>query len=374
MSEERFSLKDHLFNAEKISYLTGLLDPAIPGFDRLNFETEVMSRLPDLELKERIAWIAEVLSECLDPDFAVAADQIRASLPPPLDPSLRDGDFGDFVFAPFGKFVEDHGLDHYDTSITLLKELTTRFSMEGSIRPFIAHRPEETLALFAGWARDPHYHVRRLVSESTRPLLPWAPRIEIDIRAPLPLLDVLHADPTRFVTRSVANHLNDIAKIEPALVVTTLGRWHESSSQDPAELDWITRHALRTLVKRGDPGALTLLGYSPEPHVDVAEIAVLTPEVLAGDGLRFSFSVTARRSEKLVVDYVIEFARKNGRRSPKVFKLKRLDLGPGEKVTLEKRHPLRRDATTYRLHPGAHGLFIVVNGRPMGRAEFEVVV
>jgi hypothetical protein len=41
----------------------------------------------------------------------------------------------------------------------------------------------------------------------------------------LPLLDALHADPTRFVTRSVANHLNDIAKIAPERVLAPLADW-----------------------------------------------------------------------------------------------------------------------------------------------------
>jgi hypothetical protein len=207
MTTERFSLKDHLFNAEKVAYLGGLLEPVVPDFDRDRFERQVVDAMPALELKQRIALIASVLGEHLATDFPAAAAQIRAALPPPLDPSLKDDDFGDFIFAPFGKYIEDNGTDDYDTAMGLLRDLTMRFSMEGSIRPFIEMRPEETLQQFETWARDPNYHVRRLVSESTRPRLPWAPRINLDPGAPMPLLDILHADGTRYVTRSVANHL-----------------------------------------------------------------------------------------------------------------------------------------------------------------------
>jgi len=247
-----------------------------------------------------------------------------------------------------------------------------RFSMEGSVRPFINQRPEETLRLFEAWARDDNYHVRRLVSESTRPTLPWAPRIELDIRAPLPLLDTLYADSTRYVTRSVANHLNDIAKIEPGLVVETLQRWREQGVQRPAELEWMTRHALRTLIKRGDSKAMLLLGYSPEPQVEIGRLTLADPVVRGGESLEFSTTIRANADENLIVDYVIDFVKKNGSISPKVFKLKRLSVSAGGTARLSKRHPLRTDATTYSLYPGTHRLTVVVNGKPMATAEFEV--
>lgn len=372
MSEEPFSLKDHLFNEAKISYLGSLLTGAIPGFDRGGFEDEVLSRMPDLELKQRIAMIADVLADHLDPDFEVAAGQIEATLPPPLDPSLSDDDFGDFIFAPLGKYVEDHGMEHYETSIALLRELTMRMSMEGSVRPFIDRWPNDTLRLFTTWARDDNYHVRRLVSESTRPLLPWAPRISIDVSEPIPLLDILHADRTRYVTRSVANHLNDISKIEPDLTVATLTRWRSERLQSQNELEWMTGHALRTLVKRGDPEAIRLLGYSPEPDLTIGPIHVATPVVGAGEALRFSIEVTAVETERLLVDYSIDFVKKGGKTSRKVFKLKKLSLSPGESVVLSKTHPLRANATTYTLYAGTHGLAVMVNGAVVGTAEFDV--
>jgi 3-methyladenine DNA glycosylase AlkC len=369
---ERFSLKDHLFNAEKVAYLASLLDAGLTRFDRDAFERSVMERMPELELKQRISLIAEILADHLDPDFDTAATQILGALPPPLDPSRTDDDFGDFIIAPFGRYVEDHGMNHYETAMSLLRELTMRFSMEGPVRPFINKRPEETLGLFEDWARDDNYHVRRLVSESTRPTLPWAPRIDLDIRAPLPLLDALHSDPTRYVTRSVANHLNDIAKIEPDLVIETLRRWRDEGSQDSSELGWMARHGLRTLIKRGHGSAMTLLGYSPEPDVAIGAIDLGSPVVRGGDSLDFSITIDALSDEELIVDYIIDFVKSNGSTSPKVFKLRRLSVRTGQTATLSKNHRLRTDATTYALYPGTHHLTVVVNGKPMAKTEFEV--
>lgn len=372
MSAERFSLKDHLFNEEKVSYLGGLLSDAVEGFDRVAFQSAVMGRMPELELKQRIALIADVLSDHLDPDFQVAAGQIEAALPPPLDPTLTDDDFGDYIFAPFGKFVEDQGIDHYDTAMALLKQLTMRFSMEGSIRPFINQRPEETLRILGDWARDDNYHVRRLVSESTRPRLPWSPRISLSISQPLPLLDILHADPTRYVTRSVANHLNDISKVDPDLVFARLASWRELGSQTAGELHWMTNHALRTLVKKGDPNAMAILGYSPDPQIETGSIELGSPVVNGGETLEFSIPITALESERLMVDYIIDFVKRNGTTSPRVFKLKKLSMDPGDAITLRKSHRLRTDATTYTLYPGTHRLAIVVNGRELQSTAFEV--
>ena len=382
MAPERFSLKDHLFNEEKVSYLGALLEDAIEEFDREEFESSVMSRLPDLGLKQRIAMIAEVLADHLHPEFAVAAKQIAGALPPPLDPApgadgvwgTIDDDYGDFIFAPFGKYVEDHGTDHYEISMALLRELTMRMSMEGPVRRFIDERPSETLQLFEQWAHDANYHVRRLVSESTRPLLPWAPRISLQVSQPIPLLDLLHDDPTRYVTRSVANHLNDVSKIDPDLTIETLTRWRSEQDQSESELEWMTGHALRTLVKQGNPGAMRLLGYSTKPHVTVGPIAIETPVVPAGEALRFSIDVTATRAERLLIDYSIDFVRKNGSTRGKVFKLKKISLDPGESVVLSKNHPLRADATTYTLYSGTHGLTVMVNGRVIQEAVFDVTV
>ncbi len=372
---ERFSLKDHLFNHETVSYLGGLLSDADPGFDREAFADEVLARMPPLELKQRIAMITEVLERHMPAGFPEAAALISRALPPPLDPSKTDDDFGDFIFAPFGEFVAANGLaeEHYEVSIGLIKELTMRFSMEGPIRPFLETYPDETMQVLAQWAEDSNYHVRRLVSEGTRHRLPWAPRISLAVDAPLPLLDLLYADSTRYVTRSVANHMNDIAKSDPELVVATLDRWQRSGRQEDAEMQWIMRHALRSLIKQGHPGAMELLGYSTNPDVTVIAFRI-RPEgdVVIGREVVLELDLEANSAEDLIVDYAVSFVRKKGA-STKVFKLKQLSLEAGAAVTVRKTHKLKADATTFTLLPGRHTVTVQLNGRPVADGEFNLI-
>lgn len=370
-----FSLKDHLFNAERVQYLADRFHTANSSFNRSGFVRDTMQQLPHLELKARIVHIATSLERYLDDDFRVAAKQIVAALPEPLDPTGTDDDFGDFIFAPLGEFVVRNGLSkkHVRTSLKTLKEITQRFSMEDAIRTFINRYPDETLTELALWSIDSNYHVRRLVSEGTRPLLPWSGRIFIDATTPLPFLETLHADPTRYVTRSVANHLNDIARKKPEIVLEALHRWKQLGKQRPAELQWMTKHALRTLVKRGHPQALQLLGFNAIPKISVTNFQISTPQLRPGDAVEFSFSVTAQREESLVIDYVIEFVKANGTLAPKVHKLKQLSLAKSESATVSKRHVLRANATTYRLYPGTHFVTLQINGQPFGRLSFELM-
>ncbi|WP_166415884.1 DNA alkylation repair protein [Cochlodiniinecator piscidefendens] len=369
--EERFSLKDALFNVEKVRYLSDLFKSASPDFDADEFCERVMSRLLELELKERINWIATVLEDMLPDRFEDAVTVIERALPPPLDPTLTDDDFGDFIFAPLGEYIERRGLStNKGRALQSLKTVTKRFSMEFYIRAFLNTWTEETLSVMQSWAVDENYHVRRLVSEGTRPKLPWASKVTLTTKQTLPLLDVLHADKTRYVTRSVSNHLNDISKFDPDLVVSTLKKWREDGKQTKAELLWMTRHALRTLVKQGHAGALELLGYRQNPDISVT--SKIAPSVVMGEALGISVKIVAHSDEPLLVDYAIDFVKSNGTRAPKVFKLKQLKLKKGEQITLTKAHKLKDTATTFKLFPGTHRLIVQVNGTQVEPVEFEL--
>lgn len=374
--ESRPALKDQLFNREKIERLAAMFHAADRTFRKARFVAAAIAPFESLELKQRIAHIATTLERHLDADFRVAAKQIVAALPAPLDPTKTDNDFGDFIFAPLGEYVARHGLQRrfLPVSLRTLKELTQRFSMEDAIRGFINEFPEETLAELVKWASDKNYHVRRLVSEGTRPILPWSRRLCISHQIPLPLLDRLHADPTRYVTRSVANHLNDISKSDPDIVLATLQRWSDDQRQQPAELHWMTKHALRTLVKQGHTGALERLGCPSQPRVRIGEFTVNPPEVMAGDAFEISLSLFSEAEQQLVIDYEVNFAKASGKRSGKVFKLKQLPANNGQQITLRKRHILRANATTYKLYPGMHHVTLKINGQAFGTKSFELVI
>lgn len=366
-----FSLKDQLFNLERVRYLAGLFSDA-PGFETARFEARVMERLPELELKARIAWIAECLEEAMPGDLSVVGPAIRNALPPPLDPTKSDDDFGSFIFAPLGEWVVNTGLEDPDRGLDLLREITQRFSMEWAIRPFLNRWPDLVLSRMEGWAEDDHYHVRRLVSEGTRPRLPWGQGVSLPLDAGLPLLDRLHGDPTRFVTRSVANHLNDITKKEPDLVLARLADWRDQGRQADKELAWMTAHALRGLIKAGHPGALEMLGFDAEADLG-CKLRLGQDSLRIGEALDIGCEITGAQAMPVLVDYIIWFAKPDGGQRSKVFKLKQAKLTAGKSLILQKNHRLKGDATTFRLSPGPHAVGIQVNGKLRARADFTLL-
>ncbi|SFA72367.1 3-methyladenine DNA glycosylase AlkC [Poseidonocella pacifica] len=366
-----FSLKDHLFNEVSLAELAAEYS-VLPNFDADRFLAEVVPGLAERGLLERLEWIADAIERQLPKGFPALAEALEAAMPPPLDSARTDDDFGRFVHAVPGILAVRRGLEeHRERALDLLHSATQRFSMEFYIRPFLNRWPAETLSRLTLWAEDENYHVRRLVSEGTRPKLPWAKGLTTDPRLPLPLLDRLHADPTRYVTRSVANHLNDLSKTLPEEVLAHLAQWRGAGLQEGRELDWMTRHALRTAVRRGEPDALAMLGYRADAEVDV--MLHLPTSARIGEALLLALDLTSPEDLPVLVDYRISFHRPNGRAGEKVFKMKEARLRAGEVLRMEKRHRLKGDATTFRLHPGPHRITIQVNGtdRAAGVVEFQ---
>jgi len=369
-----FSLKDQLFNQDKVDYLAHLIMQVQPEFDKVAFSKKVLNAFPTLELKERIAHISLCLHEHLATDYLTAVDVILKALPAELDPEKTDDDFGDFIFSPLSLYVATYGCEkrYLDVSLGALKELTKRFSAEFSIRFFINAFPAETLAFLQDCATDKNSHVRRLASEGSRPKLPWAQKLKIHYREPLDILNTLFADKTRFVTRSVANHLNDISKLEPELVIQTLKVWQTSKKQTDKEMAFITKHALRSLIKQGHPEAFKLIGYGEKPDINILEFSSKTEKVKVGEAFEFSFKLHSNKKQKLSIDYIMHFASQNKKESKKVFKLKQLELAKDEVIVLTKKHPMRL-MTTKRLYEGVHRVTLQINGTAFDAIEFELL-
>ncbi len=278
-----------------------------------------------------------------------------------------------FLYLPHVFYVAQYGLDHFEVSMHAQYELTQRFSAEFSIRSFLERYPEETLARLEVWARDPSPHVRRLVSEGTRPRLPWAPRLrrfQEDPRPVLHLLELLKDDPELYVRRSVANNLNDIGKDHPDVLVETARRWLEDASE---ERQWLVRHALRSAVKRAEPGALDVLGYGSDAAVKIGNVRLTPKRPVTGGSVNVAFEITnaASRHQRVLVDLRVHFVKANGSASPKVFKLSTLDLAPGETAALKKTITLE-NLTTRKHYPGTHRVEVVINGRTHPLARFEL--
>ena len=352
-------LKD-FFDRKVVEELSDRIGGAYPRLDRSRFVRDCLTGLDRLELTARGWHLAEVLRQHLPDDFEQAAAILIDSLGPELD---RTDEFGmaPFRYLPHVFYVAKYGLEHFETAMRAQYELTKRFSAEYSIRGFLVRHPRATYARLEEWARDPNPHVRRLVSEGSRPRLPWAPRLKAfqdDPQPVLALLDALKDDPELYVRRSVANNLNDIGKDHPALLVDVCRRWSAGAGPDRK---WLIRHALRSLVKKGHPGALAVVGFAGAPKVRVTAAALSPRQPRIGGRLDFSIDVVSAgaRSQNLLVDYVVHFVKANGKTAPKVFKLKEIVLAPARACLTRRSGVVRRDdhptSISRRAPPGPAG-------------------
>lgn len=348
-----------------------MIEAVHPGFPSAEFVAYSLDGYEALELTARARRIAEALVRCLPAEPVEAIRVLVASLGPKLD---RLEGMEPFIYLPHVFFVAEHGLACLEESLHAQYELTQRFTAEFSIRAFLDRYPEETLARLAVWATDPSMHVRRLVSEGTRPRLPWAPRLrrfQEDPRPVVELLELLKDDPEEFVRRSVANNLNDIAKDHPDLVVGVCRRWLREA---PCDRRRMMAHALRTLVKQGHPDALELLGYGHDSPVSVEQLTV-TPE-RAAIGEKVMIEAIVRNgttdTQPVLVDLRMHFVKANGSSAPKVFKGASFQLAPGEDGRVRKTVSLAQQ-TTRTHHPGQHRVEAMVNGVAKADAWFTVV-
>ena len=369
--EKGFQFRD-VFNPTVVNNLAQAIFQSWPDFDVTGFATHINDRLESLSFGDRNALIRDTLKAYLPDHFPKAAQILIDSLGPELAECELTG-YDGFIIMPQCDYVARSGLADFDISMQALFEMTKRFTAEGAIRAFIETYPDKTLQQLDQWAENENCHVRRLVSEGTRPRLPLAPRLTQFIHDPQPvlkLLDKLKADPVLLVRRSVANNLNDIAKDHPDLVVDTLEAWHKSKDKGT---QWIISHASRTLVKQGHPGVLALLGYPPNPAIALKNLALNDSVVHLGQKLDFGFDVRseADRAQNLMIDYVIHHVKANGRLTAKVFKLTQKKLKPGETLTLSKKHPFR-PITTRTYYPGRHLLQIQINGKVWAETAFEL--
>ena len=87
------------------------------------------------------------------------------------------------------------------------------------------------------------------------------------------------------------------------------------------------------------------------------------------DVLSFDIESLADKSLNLMIDYVVHHLRANGSLSPKVFKLSKTSIQPGEVLRIEKKHSFA-PVTTRRYYPGAQAIEPKINGQSFGRVRF----
>jgi 3-methyladenine DNA glycosylase AlkC len=322
-----------------------------------------------LELKQRLRRISYVLQNNLPPNYPDALEIVVKTTQRYLD---RLGDSLTFEYAFVPDFVEAHGVDFPNHSISALEILTRLSSAEFAVRPFLLRYPEKMHGQMLAWSRHDSPMVRRLSSEGIRPRLPWGmgvPALKKDPSPILPILENLKNDPAETVRRSVANNLNDIAKDHPGLVLQIAERWLGLSP----ETDWVVRHACRGLLKKGNATALAHFGF--QKGVEGIEISDLkfSEKVRVGERLLFSFLIknTSGAAAQIRLEYGIHYQTLSGKISSKVFKIKELELAAGKAEAIERGQSFQ-DFTTRKHFPGAHKLRILVNGASLREGEFFV--
>ena len=371
----------NLINRETVEAAGHHLHRAWPAFPRARFDALALDDLDALEMKARAMRIADALQATLPADFDHAARVIEASLAPPIpvdrpaSASPAAHGLAGWVVWSLGEFVTRTALAdpaRVPRALTALHALTQRFSAEFAIRPLIRDHPATVFETLSRWVHDPSAHVRRLVSEGSRPRLPWGLRLQSLVDDPTPTLAWLRAlqdDPSEYVRRSVANHLNDIAKDHPALIADWLDT-HLPDAPDPRRA--LLRHASRTLIKQGDPRVLRAWGIAGAFEGE-SGLRLAPRRIRIGESVTLQVTLRSRATvpQALVVDYAVHHVKADGGRTPKVFKGWSLTLAPGERRALERRHSMR-PVTTRVYRPGEHRVELRVNGHTVAHADFAL--
>jgi 3-methyladenine DNA glycosylase AlkC len=362
-----YTLKEQFFAQNFWDDLNQNLVMILPKFNGKAFQKQVCDpQWPDLELKARVRRVAKMLRPHLPESYSGAIDQLM-----PMVKHLQQRGGVGFAYLFLADFVEEFGLDDLQVSMHAMAEITQVMSCEFAVRPFLMRYPKEMMAQMLAWAQHPNHHVRRLASEGCRPRLPWGSALGFLKKDPapiFPILEILKTDASEYVRRSVANNLNDISKDHPTLILKVAQGW---VGQHP-ETDKLLKHALRGLLKKGDPMALGLFGFQALEDVAVENLRCQTKVAIGGDW-EFSFDllVEGKDAQQLRLEFGIDYMKANGVANRKIFQLREGIFEPG-RHRFTKRHSFL-ERTTRKHHVGLHAVAVLVNGIELGKVEFSVV-
>jgi len=372
----------NMYNEPFFDRFTKDLKRVINDFDACEFVSQIMDdEWENREFKQRCMHITTVLKKFLPADYKDAIAKILELLDYVKD---TQPDFSEIDDTKFGlmleygwildNFVEQYGLDDYETSVKAIEKITQFTSCEFAVRPFIIKYPDEMMAQMLAWSKHAHWGVRRLASEGCRPRLPWAmalPNLKKNPAPIIPILENLKNDPSRFVRLSVANNLNDIAKDNPETVIGLVKKWQGESK----EVDWIIKHGCRTLLKQGNPEAMELFGFgSVVKNISIENFQISTPKVKVGNSLEFSFNLLNNNDKKtnIRLEYGIYYQKANGTLAKKVHKISEKEYAAHSTTQITRKHSFRV-VTTRKLHLGLHQVVVIINGNEFEKYNFELI-
>jgi 3-methyladenine DNA glycosylase AlkC len=354
-----------MFNHAYFVSLANSLKQVYKPFPSEKFLKQVVASIDVLSLNERMRHASKVLHGFLPPYYETTIAILKDTIP-----SLKPG----YTNLLFPDFVSQFGTHNVKASLDALHFFTRFGSSEFAIRTFLKNDFDRTLKTMMVWSEDANEHVRRLSSEGSRPRLPWSFKLDAVISNPAvtqPILNNLKQDDSLYVRKSVANHLNDISKDSPAYVLRMVKSWNQ---QHP-HTAWIVKRGCRSLLKQGDQQSLTAFSFTKDAKVAINKFKATADTLRIGDALTFQFEIVShsKKKQKLMIDYRIHYVKKTGNTSPKVFKLKELELGPGASIVISKKQRFQ-DFTTRKHYPGKHILEILVNGAVLKKKSLLLIL
>jgi len=354
----------NMYNREYLEKFADVFRNVFPAFDKKKFLSFVFDKeWESKELKARMRHITIALHEVLPGNYPKDIVILKKAVP----------NFGGFLSMIFPDYAEVYGMDYPDISISALELFTQYGSSEFAIRPFIIKYQNKVMPQMLKWARHKNHHVRRLASEGCRPRLPWSialPEFKKDPKPVLKVLEILKNDSSEYVRKSVANNLNDISKDHPLLALEVAKKWYGKNKNT----DWIVKHGLRGLLKKGNKEALKLFGYHGADGIKIRGLKLDRQKLQVGDKFQFSFSMKLLKphNENVRVEYTIDFITSTGKISKKIFKITEGKYVKGNEYLFRKSHSLK-DLTTRKHFKGKHKLGIIINGEELAATGFEVV-
>jgi len=355
------------FHYDSIQHLAKAFQSVDPSFKVDAFLKTIFDESwTDLELKSRIHRIALTLGTFLPTDYAKAIALI--------DQVVEDTTLEICRFWIFPTFVELYGQDkeNWTISIAALARYTNYSTSEFAVRPFILKDEKRMMAQMYTWSNNENEHIRRLASEGCRPQLPWAqslPQFKNDPTPIFPILEQLKEDPSLYVRKSVANNLNDISKTHPDLIIQIAKNWYGENDFT----NWIVKHGCRTLLKKGNLEVLAIFGYHDGTSIDVIDFRLKDPSISLGDSITFSFAIQSAITQKVRLEYGIDYVKANGKRNRKIFKISEFLLKENQKITYKKKHAFA-DLSTRKHYSGLHSLTLIINGVERQTLDFELKV
>lgn len=363
MSEQKKLVKD-ILGQDAIVNIARAGAQVSEVFNAEQFIAFALDGIEDLSIMQRVRHIADALYNALPSPYPDAV-RILCQMVHQIVPG--------FQAVALTEYIARYGQHDFDTSMQALSTMTSYGTAEFAIRPFLSNEQSRTISILLQWMQSDNEHLRRLACEGCRPRLPWGIKLSNMLQMPSPAMEILEqlkSDSSLYVRKSVANHLNDLAKEYPEAVLDWVATW---STDDP-NVKWVIRHALRNLIKQGNPRALALHGVDHLAKLGVTRLKLTPTTIRQGDSLTISLAVISQDSETqpAVVDYRLHFPRANGSMSTKVFKLKTFSILPEQILEIVTTRAFK-DLSTRKYRQGSYIIEILLNGNVAQSASFELI-